>query len=298
MLDRYLEGLVKEAKKQERASTLSALDMDDLAKLAGIRSAPSMCPKCGDAMTKVAGYLRCTCGVMKLAEEEPHKELAQRLGKVTGTEPTSDNLKLPKAGAPEGEKKAKCASRAVPKTKTASRQPAPSKPMSEKKASASLLDVGDAAGRILAKMAAAPQEIEGVPVEELQESIEEAKSREDVPGRAKRWGIGGGIGGSLAGGAAGYGLGHLLTRGKSGAFPWLARIGATAAGGAAGGAGGAYLGHRYGAEEAEADKLLESIRARNAFGTGAQHGYQQGTQEGYMGALEEMSQGGSPFPGR
>ena len=164
----------------------------------------------------------------------------------------------------------------------------------------SLLEVGDAAGRILAKMAAAPQEIEGVPVEELKESIEEAKSREDVPGRAKRWSIGSGIGGGLAGGAAGYGLGHLLTRGKSGAFPWLARIGGTALGGAAGGAGGAFLGHRHGAEEAEADQLLESIRARNAFGTGVQTGYHQGAQSGYLSALEEMNQGqgGDPFQGR
>jgi hypothetical protein len=452
MLDRYLEGLVKQASKPQR--TLSDLDMDDLAKLAGFPLSRAACPKCGDAMTKVAGYLRCTCGVLKVAEEEPHEELAARLKQhVTGTPGTSDNLHLPKAGAPEAEKKSKCAapqqielsapggdvplqvvhrSSVAPLTRgeavgerkgrrvgaltgmglggaaglagvpyvvgkaqsakeellqkfkpqatrdafiesypKATRVPSKIAPqaaaklepraaaMAErrlpellqmlpksrmgrlalagggalgagallsavgggagrmaggeigqtigggvsptiKEASATgmdLLSVGDAAGRILAKMAAAP-EVEGVPVEELKESVEEAKAREDVPGRAKRWGIGGGIGGGLAGGAAGYGIGHLLTRGKTGVLPWAARLGGTAVGGAGGGALGAFLGHRHGAQEAQADQLLEAIRARQAFGTGAETGYQQGEQSGYMSALDELNQGGSPFQGR
>lgn len=140
-----------------------------------------------------------------------------------------------------------------------------------------LIKVGDAAGRVLAKMAETP----GVDVdpEELAEAIDEAKGRENVPGRSRAWGMGGAALGGMAGGGLGYGASRLL-----GARPWL-RAGAAGLGALAGGAGGAYLGSREGAEEAQADQLVSLLRGRRAFQTGAQEGYGQGMQHGYLAGM-------------
>lgn len=145
------------------------------------------------------------------------------------------------------------------------------------KTAAQLLKVGDAAGRILAKVAETP----GVDVDpqEVAEAIDEAKGREDVSSRARNWGIGGGALGGLGGGALGYGAGALLSRN-----PWV-RGGAAALGAIGGGAGGAYLGRQEGAEEAQADRLVSFLRGRRAFQTGAQEGYGQGMQHGYLAGL-------------
>jgi len=140
-----------------------------------------------------------------------------------------------------------------------------------------LMKVGDAAGRILAKTAESP----GVDIdpEEVAEAIDEAKGRENVPGRARNWGIGGGALGGLAGGAAGYLGSGLATRN-----PWL-RAGAGALGALGAGAGGALLGSREGAEEAQADRLVSFLRGRRAYQTGAEEAYPQGLQRGYMAGM-------------
>lgn len=145
-----------------------------------------------------------------------------------------------------------------------------------KSSSASVFEVGDAAGRLLAKSA------QGIPMEELQESMEEAKEREDIPGRAKQWqragGLGGALGGSLLGGGLGAGASKLL-KGKGGFLV----PGATAL---AGGLGGGYLGQRlgreHGAEEAAADKAISMLRAMRAHRLGAETGYGAGVRRGYM----------------
>jgi hypothetical protein len=138
-----------------------------------------------------------------------------------------------------------------------------------KEGAARLLRVGDAAGRVMAKVAV------DINQEEVEESIEGARDREDVPGRAHRWGLGGGLLGGLAGGGAGYGAARMLGAKN----PWL-RAGAAGVGALAGGAGGSFLGAREGAEEAEADRLVSMIRGRRAYMTGAGEGMQQGYLHG------------------
>jgi len=151
---------------------------------------------------------------------------------------------------------------------------------------AMLLQVADAAGRMLAKMAAG--ELAGVPREELEESIEEAKGREDIPGRSRSWQIGGGVGGGLAGGALGFGAGKLLGRGN----PLSGLLGGLGA------AGGGYLGQRFGGqhgeEEAKADVLLEQLRGQQAYGHGGQQGFQAGYQAGLIDALQGGGEGQNP----
>jgi len=148
-----------------------------------------------------------------------------------------------------------------------------------------LIDVGDAAGRLLAKTAMEPSMGSApIPMDELRESIEEAQGREDVPGRAKRWQIGGGVGGGVAGAGAGYGAGRLIG-------PKAGLIGAGI--GAAGGAlGGQALGKEHGAEEARADKAISMLRAMRAHQTGAMSGYGAGMRRGYSmggGGAEKMA---------
>jgi len=145
-----------------------------------------------------------------------------------------------------------------------------------------LLKVGDAAGRIMAKTAA--PEIDS---EDIASAIEEAKEREDVPGQARRFGIGGGLLGGAGGGALGYGAARLLGAQN----PWL-RAGATGLGAIAGGLGGGMLGSREGAEEAQANRLVSFLRGRRAYMTGAQTGMQQGYLQGLTsGQGEEEGEG-------
>lgn len=139
-----------------------------------------------------------------------------------------------------------------------------------------LVAVADAAGRLLAKTAQAPLD-----VEELKESIEEAQAREDIPGRARRWQIGGGVTGGLAGAGVPLAAGALLKRPGLGALAALPTA-----------AGGAYLGQRlgraHGAEEAIADKAVSMLRAMRAGQTGARAGYRAGFTRG-------MATGRPPF---
>lgn len=163
-----------------------------------------------------------------------------------------------------------------------------------------LAEVGDAAGRILAKIAAgeAPPSLAmanatGQPMmtaEELEEAIQSAQGREDIQGRAQRWGrAGAGLGGGAGlamGGGAGYGIGRALGKPLLGA-------GIGALGGAGlGGLIGQRVGTAEGAEEAAADKLVSMLRARRAFNAGTGHGYMAGLGHGlgYQGG--QGDQGG------
>jgi hypothetical protein len=146
------------------------------------------------------------------------------------------------------------------------------------------LEVGDAAGRILAKMAAIGQP--KLTPEEVQEAIQSAQAREDIPGRATRWGRAGGALGMGVGAGIGGGLGHAVSK-ALGARSGLA--GAVAGGlglGAAGGLLGSRIGRAEGAEEAAADRLVSLLRARKNM--------QRGAGLGYMAAQQQM--GANPFP--
>jgi hypothetical protein len=145
--------------------------------------------------------------------------------------------------------------------------------MGKKGSAEELTEVGDAAGRLLAKMAMAPDMNQPIPIEEIRESIEEAQAREDIPGRARRWQVGGGAGGGALGGAAGYGAGRLI-----GPKAGLVGMGVGALGGAL---GGQHLGKEYGAEEARADKAVAMLRALRAHQAGAMTGYGAGMRRGY-----------------
>jgi len=140
-----------------------------------------------------------------------------------------------------------------------------------KQGSVEVLEIGDGAGRILAKMATP------IPMDELQESLQEARSREDIAGRGNRWAAGGGALGALGGGAGGYGLGRLIG-------PKAGLIGA-GIGALGGGAGGAALGRGHGQEEARADKAISMLRALRAHrmgaSSGARAGYMAGMKRGY-----------------
>lgn len=148
----------------------------------------------------------------------------------------------------------------------------------EKTSEAKLVEVGNAAGKLLAKSAA----VEMTP-EEIQEAAAGAQGREDVAGRASSWGRRGaalgGLGGGALGAGAGYGLSKLLGR----SLPMGAALG-----GAAGAGLGGVLGHRIGsdegAEEALADRLVSYLRSRRAAQIGAQHGYLQGLTQGGVSA--------------
>jgi hypothetical protein len=148
---------------------------------------------------------------------------------------------------------------------------------SQNKTAAMLLEIGDKAGRILAKAAA-------IPMEELQESIEEAHAREDVPGRARRTALAGGLAGGslagLAGAAGGYGVGKLTHT------PRLGAVVGGALGATGGGIGGARFGKQHGAQEAEADKILSALRAARA----AQMGYGAGVQRGYQAGMQGVGE--------
>jgi hypothetical protein len=156
-----------------------------------------------------------------------------------------------------------------------------------------LIEVGDAAGRIMAKLADSNlmANITGQPTltpEEIQEAVQGAQEREDVEGRAGSWGNAGaalgGLGGAGLGGGAGYGLGRLLK-----ASP-MASIASTGLGALVGGGLGGMMGNRIGkaegTEEAVADKLVSMMRARQAYGAGANQGYMQGMSQ-FPGEGEE-----------
>ena len=64
MLNRYLEGLVKQAESEE---TLDRLTISELAKLAGLKLAAHTCDKCGGSMTKSGDMMKCGCGFTKTA---------------------------------------------------------------------------------------------------------------------------------------------------------------------------------------------------------------------------------------
>jgi len=147
-----------------------------------------------------------------------------------------------------------------------------------------LISIGDAAGRLMAKTAL---EIEP---SEVTEAIQGAQEREDIPGRARKWGMGGAALGGLGGGAlgAGAGLGGMLLAKKFGLnmpSPGIQKA-IVGGGGAAGAVGGGLLGHRIGAqegaEEAAADKLVSMIRGRRAYLAGGDAGYQAGALRGFM----------------
>jgi hypothetical protein len=135
------------------------------------------------------------------------------------------------------------------------------------KLSSALVEIGDKAGRLLAKSAGLNDTT--VSPEELEESIGEAQEREDIPGRSRAWQIGGGVGGGAVGSLPGLGLMSLSKRpmlkapAKSTMLTRLLtspkgirRAGLIAA--PLGALGGAYLGQewgkQHGAEEAAADK--------------------------------------------
>ena len=147
-----------------------------------------------------------------------------------------------------------------------------------------LLEVGDAAGRTMAKTALT------IEPSEVGEAIDEAKSREDIPGRAKRWGRAGAGLGAVGGGAlgAGAGIGGMLLAKKLGlGVPSNAiQKAIVAGGGGAGALGGGVLGHRIGqeegAEEAAADKLVSMLRGRRAYMAGGARGYGAGLRRGYL----------------
>jgi hypothetical protein len=137
-----------------------------------------------------------------------------------------------------------------------------------------LVEVGDKAGRVLAKTA------QSIPIDEIKESIQEAQDREDIPGRAHRWQLGGGLLGAASGALPGAGAGvlasKLLGRGGS-ALP----IAGALLGGGLGAYKGQSLGKEYGAEEAAADKAVSLLRALRAHRAGERTGYGEGLQRGY-----------------
>lgn len=158
---------------------------------------------------------------------------------------------------------------------------------SEKTSAARLLEVGDAAGRIMAKVAneqLSPTQANfaGQPMmtpEELEEAIQGAQGREDVQSRANRWGqagaAAGGVGGAGLLGGVGYGVSRALGKNR------LLGAGIGALGGAAlGGTLGQRIGRAEGAEEAVADKLVSMLRARRAYNAGAGRGYMAGLSHG------------------
>lgn len=297
MLDLYLEGLVKEAsaKKQldshleglvKQANEKAALDaameqmsVGELAKLAGFKLAEDTCSKCGSKMEKLGKMYKCGCGMMKGAQVQMTEEKPEEKPEAPPAKEPSEE-EAPKEEAQEGDKekdaRAKCASEDPP-------APAPMV-----KVGSALFQVGDAAGRLMAKAAAGPDMFTPVlDQEELEEAAQEAQAREDIPGRMRRSAITGGGLGALGGAALGVGGGLLAKRlglPMAGSLPALAGLGA--AGGAGGGYLGARLGKRYGAEEAAADKVYAMMRQRKALQAGAQHGFSAGAQQGYMAGAQ------------
>ena len=149
-----------------------------------------------------------------------------------------------------------------------------------KAASVDLDSIADAAGRILAKHA-------NLDMDELRESVEEAKAREDIPGRAKSWQRAGGLGGAIGGGLGGMGIGYGASKLMGGKGRLLAPLIGGAAGSFAGGAAGQHFGKQHGAEEAAADKMVSMLRAMRAARMGAQSaGGQMNMQPDMSGAGE------------
>jgi len=122
---------------------------------------------------------------------------------------------------------------------------------------------------------------------EVMEALQGAKDREDIGGRSKRWGLGGGVaggvGGGIGGGLLGFGAGKLLASrfpGASGIAPMAGGLLGGIAGGAGGGMAGSQIGRREGAEEAAADMLVARLRQGAAGRRGAMTGYLSGLRQG------------------
>lgn len=172
---------------------------------------------------------------------------------------------------------------------------APNQPKVASLKLASLINIGDAAGRMLAKLAEGTliPNLTGQPTltpEEMQEAVEGAKEREDVEGRAQSWGRGGALLGAAGGGAAGAGAGYGLGKLLGFRAPLGAGVGG-AAGAVLGGLYGRRIGQAEGAEEAVADKLVSMLRARRAFGMGAGQGYMAGLGQGTSEFPRESEEG-------
>jgi len=133
-----------------------------------------------------------------------------------------------------------------------------------------LFDVADTMGRAMAH--AEFEKRAAFDKEEVLESVEEAKERESIGGRARSWGHLGAAAGGAGGGAAGGALGMLgnkaigALRGKplGGAGRFIAPIAGAAAGAIGGGLFGRGMGQQHGAEEAAADQVVSALRMRNA----------------------------------
>ena len=256
MIQEYLDTLVKEASDQKTEQAfMENVSVAELAKAAGIKLAQNVCPRCANHMEKRASVYYCSCGMMKKAMHEPgHEEgkpkkkglppeLAARAAKVKAVQdPTKPGAETPAEG------------------------------LKEAGLSEVLVNVGDAAGRMLAKSAAVARAPSPLPLEEIQESIQEARARENVPGRGRRAAFGGAVGGGLAGGAALGGLG-MLARKRFGLVAPLAGAGIGAIGG---GALGARLGRGHGEEEARADRAVSMLRALKAHRAGMTRGLRTG----------------------
>ena len=151
----------------------------------------------------------------------------------------------------------------------------PAKEEKDKEKTSSITQVGDAVGRMLAKHAQG-----SIDRGDISESIQEARDREDIAGRATKGQHMGLAGGGLAGGALGAGAGMLAKRfGLPGAGKLMTGGGALM-GALGGGAAGGQAGAQHGAEQAAADRLVSLMRGRRAYMSGAQRGYHAGQARG------------------
>jgi hypothetical protein len=261
MLNEYLETLRKEASDKDREKAfLKEASVQDLAEMAGIKLAQHVCPKCGGGMEKQGAMFKCGCGMSKSATAAPEIKMgieAGRRGAIAGRK-VSERM-----------------------AKTGSELPEPE-----------IIEVGDAAGRLLAKSASRITAKEKVaillkergktagvvPIDEIRESIQEARERENIPGRARSSAIAGGIGGGIGGGVAGGALGMLAKKRLGLAAPVVG----AGLGMLGGGYGGARAGSAYGEEEARADRAVAMLRALKAHQAGMGSGFRAGMNYGRM----------------
>jgi hypothetical protein len=278
MMKEYLEGLVKEAEaKSTKQSELQRLPMDELIKLAGVKVATmSKCSKCNKTMhledTKDGGLETCACGntgnlklagsapvTKKPAGEGPEPAAYGEQTSVGGKDHEASMKIAEQAGAILAKNLLK--ERAEEKTDTGAHE--------EKTSSVKILDKLRERSGYEAMNKDEVEKQAKYDIEDVRESIQEAKGREDVPGMKKRWGVGGGVLGGLAGMGAGGALGALTRKRGVGmlAAPLL---------GAGGAAGGAAIGAQQGEEEAKANKLVSWLRMRRAHQAGTRKGMQRG----------------------
>ncbi len=270
-------------------------------KLKDKKAAMSKCSKCNKTMhledTKDGGLETCACGNtgnLKLAGSAP----VTKNPTTGGPEPTAYGQQS-SVGGKDHEASAKIAKQAgtiLAKNLL--------KDLAEEKTDTGEHEEKTSAVRILEKMRDRSGSEPGYEVmnkdevekqakydiEDVRESIQETKGREDVPGMKKRWGIGGGIAGGLAGMGIGGALGALTKKRGVGmlAAPIL---------GAAGAAGGAALGAQQGEEEAKANKLVSWLRMRRAHAAGARKGLQKGYMLALLTGSPQTMGGGQPLGG-